>query len=122
MNLGTLLIRLYQNGFMAPPVESHISRTAPEGGASSLGVSSDPYGLNDEEDTEPIRRWREEQEEEIARREANAERRKAETISKAEQDIDNFYAEYNKKKEKNISSNKYVIPHTCCGTNSMALF
>lgn len=50
--------------------------------------------------------WREKQQQEIATREAASERRKAETISKAEQDIDNFYAEYNRKKEKTIAANK----------------
>lgn len=55
------------------------------------------------------RRWREAQEEDIARREATAERQKGEIISKAERDIDNFYAEYNSKKEKNIAANKCVV-------------
>jgi hypothetical protein len=53
-----------------------------------------------------FRDWREKQQQEIATREAAAERKKAETVSKAEQEIDNFYSEYNKKKEKNIASNK----------------
>ncbi|PWN94217.1 hypothetical protein FA10DRAFT_264779 [Acaromyces ingoldii] len=91
------------NGFMAPPVQSNISKSMTP---APLGVTSDPYHLGDEEEPEPVRAWRETQGEEIARREAAAERRKGETISKAEQDIDNFYAEYNKKKEKNIAQNK----------------
>lgn len=93
-----------QNGFMAAPVMSNM---APQQTATpAFGVSADPYGVQDEEEPEAIRRWREEQEEDVARREAAAERKKAETVSKAEQDIDNFYAEYNKKKEKNIAKNK----------------
>ncbi|KAJ1019470.1 hypothetical protein NDA16_004587 [Ustilago loliicola] len=58
------------------------------------------------EDPEPVRQWRESQKDAIAKRDAEGERKKAEAISKAEQDIDNFYAEYNAKKEKNIAANK----------------
>ncbi|PWN35708.1 uncharacterized protein FA14DRAFT_160742 [Meira miltonrushii] len=99
------------NGFMAPNVGSNIGSGAQENSyrAPSVapGVPADPYGLHgDDEEPEAVRRWREEQEEDIARREAAAERRKGETISKAEQDIDNYYAEYNKKKEKSIAKNK----------------
>lgn len=53
-----------------------------------------------------MRKWREAQKDAIAKRDAEAERKKAEAISKAEQDIDKFYAEYNAKKEKNIAANK----------------
>lgn len=99
------------NGFMAPNVGSTIGSGAQDNSyrAPSVvpGVAADPYGVNgDDEEPEAVRRWREEQEEDIARREAAAERRKGETISKAEQDIDNYYAEYNKKKEKSIAKNK----------------
>jgi hypothetical protein len=110
---------------MAPPVGSNISHPAQV--STPFGVSADPYGLDGEDEPEPVRcvpalavaysvvltllscfyrEWREKQQQEIATREAAAERRKAETVSKAEQDIDNFYAEYNKKKEKNITANK----------------
>lgn len=58
------------------------------------------------EEPEAVRQWRETQKDAIAKRDAEAERKKAEAISKAEQDIDNFYAEYNAKKEKNIAANK----------------
>jgi len=54
----------------------------------------------------PPREWRARQADDIARRDAEAERKKAETVSKAERDIDQFYAEYNQKKEKNIAANK----------------
>ncbi|WFD36660.1 Clathrin light chain [Malassezia cuniculi] len=61
---------------------------------------------NIDEETEPLRAWRERQADEIARRDAQAERVRGETISQAEQDIDKFYAEYNAQKEKNIKRNK----------------
>lgn len=99
------------NGFMAPNVSSHLGSGAQDNSyrapSDAPGVPADPYGVHgDDEEPEAVRRWREEQEEDIARREAAAERRKGETISKAEQDIDNYYAEYNKKKEKSIAKNK----------------
>ena len=61
---------------------------------------------NPEEETEPQRAWRERQADEIARRDAQAERVRAETVSRAELDIDKFYTEYNAQKEKNIKRNK----------------
>lgn len=61
---------------------------------------------NIDEETQPLREWRERQDEEIARRDAQAERVRGETISHAEQEIDKFYADYNAQKEKNIKRNK----------------
>lgn len=60
------------------------------------------------------RSWRIKQAEEIAVREAESSRKKEETIVKAQNAIDNFYKEYNSKKEKNIATNKSVIL-TLCG-------
>lgn len=54
------------------------------------------------------RSWREKQAEEIAAREEEYARKKEETIAKARNDIDNFYKEYNAKKEKAIAQNKCV--------------
>ena len=73
----------------------------------AASTTKTPFTYADlDEDTEPLRAWREKQEEEIARREAQAERHRAEAISKAEQEIDQFYADYNAQKEKNIKKNK----------------
>lgn len=59
-----------------------------------------------EEESEFIKSWRVKQSEEIARREEESTRKKEETIVKAQNAIDNFYKEYNSKKEKNIARNK----------------
>ncbi|WFD26272.1 Clathrin light chain [Malassezia nana] len=68
---------------------------------------STPFSYGDlEEDTEPLRQWREAQAQSISEREARAERQRAEAVSQAEQDIDQFYADYNAQKEKNIKKNK----------------
>ena len=66
-----------------------------------------PFTYDDlDVETEPLRAWREAQEDGIAKREAAAERQRAEAVSKAEQEIDQFYADYNAQKEKSIKKNK----------------
>lgn len=57
----------------------------------------------------PFRSWKVKQAEDIAKREEESSRKKEETIVKAQNAIDNFYKEYNSKKEKNIAINKYVF-------------
>mgnify|MGYP001762532222 FL=1 len=64
------------------------------------------YDQDLEEESEPLRKWREAQADDIARRDAQAERQRGEIVSAAEQEIDQFYAEYNAQKEKNIKRNK----------------
>lgn len=59
-----------------------------------------------QEDTEPIRQWREKQAEEIKRRDEADRKRRDEMKDKAEKQIDLFYDDYNKMKEKNIRENK----------------
>lgn len=55
------------------------------------------------------RSWKVKQAEEISRREEESATKKEETIVKAQNAIDNFYKDYNSKKEKNIARNKYVL-------------
>lgn len=97
------------NGYMAPPITSTDRPTSRSGPTYSAPVASDPYGggdLSDEEEPEPLRTWRHSQADSIAQRSAAAERKKGEVVSKAERDIDEFYREYNAKKEKSIKKNK----------------
>ncbi|KAI4206274.1 MAG: hypothetical protein LQ346_001170 [Caloplaca aetnensis] len=56
-----------------------------------------------EEEPEPIRLWREKRDADIARREEAASAKKTERIQKAQRDIDDFYENYNSKKEKSIA-------------------
>ena len=53
-----------------------------------------------------LRSWKTKQAEEIAERESKAQQKKEETIAKARNAIDNFYKDYNQKKEKSIAQNK----------------
>ncbi|QRW12442.1 clathrin light chain [Ceratobasidium sp. AG-Ba] len=77
---------------------------------SPVPVSSGPNyaGFTQPEEPEPevVRQWREHQQEKIAQRDEEAKAKRAETIAKAERDIDKFYEEYNAKKERQIRENK----------------
>lgn len=59
-----------------------------------------------QEDSEPIRAWREKQSEEIKARDERDRSRRDDLKNKAEKDIDRFYEDYNKQKERNIRENK----------------
>ncbi|WVR06747.1 hypothetical protein IAU60_003782 [Kwoniella sp. DSM 27419] len=59
-----------------------------------------------EEDSEPIRAWREKQAEDIKKRDEADKKRRDEMSNKAEKAIDAFYEDYNKMKERNIRENK----------------
>ena len=52
------------------------------------------------------RQWREKQREEIEARDAASKRRREDTIANAERDIEEFYENYAKKKERSIRDNK----------------
>ncbi|KAL8829452.1 MAG: hypothetical protein Q9170_006160 [Blastenia crenularia] len=56
-----------------------------------------------EEEPEPIRLWREKRNADISRREEAASAKKSERVQKAQRDIDDFYENYNTKKEKSIA-------------------
>jgi hypothetical protein len=59
------------------------------------------------------RQWRERQALEIQRRDELSEARKRETIEKARQNIDDFYENYNMKRDKAIEETRYFAPFTC---------
>ena len=50
-----------------------------------------------EEETEPIREWRSKRDADLTRRDEASERKKSETVSTAQSDIDSFYENYNRK-------------------------
>ncbi|WVQ67437.1 uncharacterized protein L199_005635 [Kwoniella botswanensis] len=61
---------------------------------------------NSEEESEPIKAWREKQAEQIKKRDEEDKKRRDEMANKAEKAIDSFYEDYNKMKERNIRENK----------------
>jgi Clathrin light chain len=71
-------------------------------------VFSSPLPVKEGLTTAFNRKWRERQAEEIGERDERSKTRRQETISRAERAIDQFYEEYNSKREKQISENKYA--------------
>ncbi|TFK50932.1 hypothetical protein OE88DRAFT_1660074 [Heliocybe sulcata] len=59
-----------------------------------------------EDEPEVIKQWRERQAEDIKARDEAAKEKREETIAKAEKSIDQFYEDYNQKKERQIRENK----------------
>lgn len=55
---------------------------------------------SNEEDTEPIRQWREKRNQDISRRDEASQKKKQEVVSTAQKDIDSFYESYNRKVDK----------------------
>ncbi|GAA6000921.1 hypothetical protein JCM10207_004720 [Rhodosporidiobolus poonsookiae] len=94
------------NGFDQPPAPSPIGLNAPAFTTNQPPSFASTPAPQEEGESEFIKSWREKQAEEIARREEEATRKKEETIAKARNDIDNFYKNYNQKKEKAIAQNK----------------
>ncbi|KZT58686.1 hypothetical protein CALCODRAFT_523588 [Calocera cornea HHB12733] len=100
---------------IAPPAQptlrpSFIATPAPS--APAMSPAPPVYTQDDdEEEPEVIKEWREKQAAQIKEREDKAARRKADTVKKAEESIDQFYEDYNKQKEKNIRENKENEAH-----------
>ncbi|GAA5902969.1 hypothetical protein JCM6882_009658 [Rhodosporidiobolus microsporus] len=93
------------NGGGFAPTPSPIGLNAPAFSQAPPSFSSTP-APQEEGESEFIKSWRTKQAEEIARREEAAASKKEETIAKARNAIDNFYKEYNERKEKDIAKNK----------------
>ncbi|KAI5852534.1 clathrin light chain [Morchella snyderi] len=68
--------------------------------------------LETEEEPEVIRQWRERQTLEIQRRDELSEARKRETIEKAQGAVDDFYENYNAKRDKAIEQTRFVKYHS----------
>lgn len=66
------------------------------------GMSLEPQ----EEEPEVVRQWRERQQLEIQRRDELSEKRKAETVAKAQENIDAFYENYNEKRDKAVQETR----------------
>ncbi|GAA5915056.1 clathrin light chain CLC1 [Sporobolomyces salmoneus] len=93
---------LHSNGFDSYPTESVSNYANPYSQPTSFVQPPQP---NDDE-SEFIQTWKAKQAQEIAERESKAQQKKEETIAKARNAIDNFYKDYNSKKEKSIAQNK----------------
>ncbi|CAG8980071.1 hypothetical protein HYALB_00013601 [Hymenoscyphus albidus] len=75
-------------------------------GTSAPFQSSYYPRVEDEEEPEMIKQWRERRDLQLQAREEKSEERKAETIKAAQENIDDFYNNYNTKKEKMLAQTK----------------
>lgn len=83
----------------------------PPGGSSITGPSvcynsGFQAQVDDEEEPEVIKRWREQRDAQIAKRTEQFAAQREETIKEAQQNIDDFYENYNTKKEKGIAQTR----------------
>lgn len=76
-------------------------------GGSITNTSSLPYNTpSHAEESEPIRAWRERRDLAIQHRDQVSAEKRAETIKAAQKDIDEFYEQYNNKREKTVAQTR----------------
>ena len=75
--------------------------------ASTTHTPQPPAHVDDEEEPEVIRGWRERTALRLAHQDEQSERKKKETIEKARHAIDDFYENYNLKRDKVIAQTRY---------------
>jgi hypothetical protein len=88
-----------------------VQGTGGPGGSSITGPSVSYNSgfqtrVDDEEEPEVIKEWRERRDAQIAKRAEQFAAQKEETIKEAQQNIDDFYENYNAKKEKGIAQTR----------------
>ncbi|KAI0117067.1 clathrin light chain [Daldinia grandis] len=97
----------FENQF--PDINTSNEQVAPGGAITGPSVSYNS-GFNayvgEEEEPEVIKEWREKRDASNARRAEQFAAQKAETIKEAQQNIDDFYENYNSKKEKMIAQTR----------------
>ncbi|KAL2263010.1 hypothetical protein VTK26DRAFT_8602 [Humicola hyalothermophila] len=92
-----------------PDIASQNEAVAPGGTITGPSVSyNSGYATYaaEEEEPEVIKEWREKRDAQIAKREEQFAQQRAETIREAQQNIDDFYENYNNKKEKLIAQTR----------------
>ncbi|KAI0881158.1 clathrin light chain [Annulohypoxylon maeteangense] len=97
----------FENAF--PDINTSNEQVAPGGTITGPSVSyNSGYGafVAEEEEPEVIKQWREKRDASNAKRAEQLATQKAETIKDAQQNIDDFYENYNTKKEKTIAQTR----------------
>ncbi|KAI9846405.1 MAG: hypothetical protein M1837_003996 [Sclerophora amabilis] len=92
-----------------PAIDTNNEHVAPGGtitGSNQPLASSYSAYAQDEEEPEVIKQWRERRDLALQEREEKSARRKEETIKAAQTAIDDFYENYNMKKEKTVSQTR----------------
>ncbi|PWY87742.1 hypothetical protein BO70DRAFT_360386 [Aspergillus heteromorphus CBS 117.55] len=89
-----------------PALDTQNEQVAPGGTITGSGAPFPPTGYSNytyqapDEEPEPVREWRERRDADIQRRAELSEEKKAATVKKAQEDIDDFYVSYNNKTDK----------------------
>ncbi|KAI2471853.1 clathrin light chain [Annulohypoxylon bovei var. microspora] len=92
-----------------PDINTSNEQVAPGGAITGPSVSyNSGYGafVEEEEEPEVIKQWREKRDAGNAKRAEQLAAQKAETIKDAQQNIDDFYENYNSKKEKTVAQTR----------------
>ncbi|CAE6537928.1 unnamed protein product [Rhizoctonia solani] len=95
------------------PAPAQFQSPAPQGGNYLAFTQSE------EPESEVVRQWPEHQAEKIAQRDEESKKKREETITRAEGEIDKFYEGYNAKKKRTIRENK-TKPSTSTLTDSLS--
>ncbi|KAL2829776.1 clathrin light chain [Aspergillus cavernicola] len=87
-----------------PALDIQNEQVAPGGTITGSGAPFPPTGYSSyqapEEESEPVREWREKRDADIARRAELSSEKKESTTQKSREDIDDFYVSYNNKVDK----------------------
>ncbi|RFU29972.1 hypothetical protein B7463_g6367, partial [Scytalidium lignicola] len=91
-----------------PAIDTRNEAVAPGGSITGLSTYQPSYQahVEDEEEPEVIKQWRERRDLALQDRTERSQQRKEETIKAAQQNIDDFYENYNTKKEKMIAQTR----------------
>ncbi|KAJ5899762.1 Clathrin light chain [Penicillium taxi] len=94
----------FESAFPSMETQTQNERVAPGGTITGSGSPFPATGYKStfetEEEAEPVREWREKRDAEISRRAEVSNEKKAATIKKAQEDVDDFYVSYNNKADK----------------------
>ncbi|ESZ89819.1 putative Clathrin light chain [Sclerotinia borealis F-4128] len=88
-----------------PAIDTRNEGVSPGGQITSSYTNYQPQG-SDEEEPEVIKQWRERRDLQLQSREERSEEKKQETVKTAQQNIDDFYENYNTKKEKTVAQTR----------------
>ncbi|KAJ5772905.1 Clathrin light chain [Penicillium paradoxum] len=97
----------FESSFPSVATQNQNERVAPGGTITGSGSPFPSTGYSNtqepEDEGDAVREWREKRDAEIARRAEVSTEKKAATVKKAQEDIDDFYVSYNNKADKNRS-------------------
>ncbi|KAJ5959184.1 Clathrin light chain [Penicillium vulpinum] len=100
-------ISQFESSFPSVATQNQNERVAPGGTITGSGSPFPRTGYQSaqepEDEGDAVREWREKRDAEIARRAEVSTEKKAATVKKAQEDIDDFYVSYNNKADKNRS-------------------